>query len=101
MKFIVLVALGMVTSVAAWGSVRTYCLTERPTQTPVSNNLIQVEFCLNSPDDNPGYNCATYTFSDTGCYTLPSSDGGWQRPNLRGNTHYVALSSHLLCNVFR
>ncbi|OIW33492.1 hypothetical protein CONLIGDRAFT_677274 [Coniochaeta ligniaria NRRL 30616] len=80
MKSIIFAALALASSAAAsWGS---------------------VEFCVNSPDDNPGYNCATYTFNDNGCFELPQTDGSWHHPNLRGRTHYVAPSSGILCYAY-
>ncbi|KAH8909638.1 hypothetical protein BR93DRAFT_965723 [Coniochaeta sp. PMI_546] len=75
----IIAVLALVSSVAAWGS---------------------VEFCVNNPDDNPGYNCATYTFWNEGCFDLPQTDGSWHHPNLRGRTHYVAPSHGLFCNVY-
>lgn len=56
-------------------------------------------FCMDGPSDSNG--CLTFDIESIGCYDLPSSDNSVGHPNLRGNTHFVGLSEHLLCNVYR
>ncbi|KAJ9165438.1 hypothetical protein NKR19_g304 [Coniochaeta hoffmannii] len=79
MKSIILTLITFASLTAAWGT---------------------VEFCVNRPEVNPGYECASYAFYNEGCWDLPRGDGSFGHPNLRGNTHFVALSGGISCDMF-